>query len=105
MAGQLPPQQDSAISLPASLFRRINDRENVGVFFALYERATLFPVRGGNTDPASPRQTQVGSQILAATVDSSEALVDLEEPVTIVFRLQSTEEMVFYNCSLISMIL
>ena len=86
--GQLPPQQDAAISLPASLFSRVNDRENIGVFFAFYETATLFPVGGGSSDRQAPRQTQVGSRILAATVDSAEELVDLEEPVTIVFRLQ-----------------
>ena len=94
MPGQLPPQQDAAISLPASLFRRVNDRENVGVFFAFYETATLFPVGGGRSDREALRQTQVGSQILAATVDSAEELVDLEEPVTVVFRLQVNDTMV-----------
>ena len=94
MPGQLAPQQDAAISLPASLFRRVNDRENIGVFFAFYETATLFPVGGGRSDREAPRQTQVGSQILAATVDSAEELVDLEEPVTVVFRLQVNDTMV-----------
>ena len=97
MPGQLPPQQDAAISLPASLFRRVNDRENVAVFFAFYETATLFPVGGGSSDREAPRQTQVGSQILAATVDSAEELVDLEEPVTIIFRVQIANNTVRYG--------
>ena len=85
---ELTPQQVGAISLPASLFRRVNDRENVGVFFTFYESATLFPVGGGSSDREALRQTQVGSQVLAATVDSAKELIDLEESVTIVFRLK-----------------
>ena len=72
--GQLSPQLNAAISLPASLFERIDDRENVGVFFAnLHETSTLFPVNGGEfqsagTFSSSSRRTSVGSHILAATV-------------------------------------
>ena len=88
--GELSSDQDAAISLPASLFERVNDEENVGVFFAIYETSTLFPVGRDNavSDGNTIRQTQVGSQIVAATVDSSQELVDLENPVTVVFRLQ-----------------
>ena len=96
--GKLPVEQDAAISLPASLFERVNDQENVGVFFALYETATLFPVGGENSisDGNTTRQTQVGSQVVAATIDSSQELTNLENPVTILFRLQfnSTTEVV-----------
>ena len=90
--GQLSPQQDSAVSLPASLFQRFDDRENVGVFFAFYEKATLFPVGRRNV---SGRQTQVGSQVVAATVNSSNELIDLEDPVILVFRLQLTPGQVY----------
>ena len=92
----MSPRQEAAISLPASLFERIDDQENVGVFFAFYETATLFPVSGGNTDSNATIQTQVGSQIVAATVDSNQDLSNLENPVTIVFRLQlnSTSEVI-----------
>lgn len=86
--GQLSANQDSSISLPASLFKRVNDQESVGIFFALYEMATLFPVGGGRMDLNAPVQTQVGSQVVAATVESSTELVDLEEPVTLAFRRQ-----------------
>ena len=36
--GQLSPQQDAAISLNASL---IDERDNVGIFFALYDTPCL----------------------------------------------------------------
>ena len=85
--GQLPAQQNAAISLPASLFERIDDRLNVGVFFAFYETSTLFSV----DRPTLPRQTVVGSRVLAATVGPSINFQDLDEPVTIVLRLQDTE--------------
>lgn len=87
--GQLLPQQEAAISLPPSLFERLDDRENVGVFFAHYEDTTLFPVRRPNTDVRETNiQTQVGSQIIAATVDSKTQLTNLTEPVLITFRLR-----------------
>ena len=86
--GQLLPQQEATIALPRSLFERFDDRENVGVFFAHYEDATLFPVRRRNTDMRETSiQTQVGSQIVAATVDSETQLTNLTDPVLITFRL------------------
>ena len=101
--GQLSPQQDSVVSLPASLFQRFNDRENVGVFFTFYEKPTLFPVGKRNTDieaPGRDRQTQVGSQVVAATVNSSNELIDLEDPVILVFRLQLTQAQVLTTSTL-----
>ena len=101
--GQLLPQQEAAISLPASLFERVGDRENVGVIFALYENSTLFPVRresgSGSTDVEPTVQTQVGSQIVAATVDSGNELRNLPEPVMITFRLQLRNGTVFITLS------
>ena len=91
MPGQLLPQQDAAISLPASLFGTIADRENVGVFFALYNTPILFPVGGGNSTRArAPRRTEVGSSVLAATVGPGLNFSKLQDNVTVVFRL-STE--------------
>ncbi len=87
----MPPGQDAAIDLPATLFQRVNDQENVGVFFAFYETATLFPIRRQTAETVNDeiiKETEVGSQIVAATVDSSQEITDLENPVTIVFRLQ-----------------
>ena len=90
MPGQLSPQQDAAISLPASLFRTITDREDVGIFFALYNSSALFPVNGGINHNAS-RQTEVGSRVLAATVGPGLNFPNLAENVTIVLRLVTTE--------------
>ena len=84
MAGELSPSQVAAISLPASLFGSISDREDVGIFFALYDSPILFPVDRGN-NPA--RQTQVGSYVLAATVGPGLDFQKLADNVTVVFRL------------------
>ena len=83
--GQLLPQQDAAISLPASLFQTITDREDVGIFFALYNTSTLFPVNRG-LDRSAPRRTEVGSRILATTVGPDLDFPNLEDNITIVFR-------------------
>ena len=90
--GQLSPQLDAAISLPASLFEQIDDRDNVGVFFALHEASTLFPVGGDFSGTFnSSRKTSVGSHILAATVGPGINFQNLDKPVTILFRLQITK--------------
>ena len=89
---QLPPQQDAIISLPASLFKRFDDHEHIGMFFAFYEIVTLFPLARRNN--SSGMATKVGTQVVGATVNTSKSLLDLEEPVTIIFRLQSMQEMV-----------
>ena len=91
---QLSLQQDVAINLPGSLFQQVNDSENVGVFFGRYEAATLFPISGGNTDSSAPRQAQVCSRVLAATVGQNVSIQNLEEPVTVLLRLQNKEGMV-----------
>ena len=90
MAGQLSPQQDAAISLPASLFQTIDGREDVGIFFALYNTSTLFPVSGGINRNAL-RRREVGSRVLAATVGPGLNFPNLEDNVTIVLRLVTTE--------------
>ena len=85
--GQLSAQLDAAISLPASLFKQIDGLTNVGIFFAFYEMSTLFPVGGGFMNRFSLQRT-VGSYILAATVGPGIDFQNLDEPVTIVLRLQ-----------------
>ncbi len=87
--GQLPPQQRAAISLPASLFQRVST-PSVGMFFGLYENATLFPVGGENIDSGAPGQPQVCSHILSATVGQNIDLRNLnsEDPVKLTFRLE-----------------
>jgi hypothetical protein len=92
--GQLPLQLDAAISLPASLFQRINDRLNVGIFFAHYEIPSLFPVARESDGFTLPQQTVIGSDIIASTVGPGLEFQSLDEPVTILLRLQVTEEVV-----------
>ena len=96
ISSQLSPEENSAISLPQSLFQNLNrtNSGNIGVFFGLYEMATLFPVSGGNIDSTAPSQLQVCSQVLAATVGQNMTIRDLEEPITAVLRLQIKEGMV-----------
>ena len=86
--GELSSQLNAAVGLPASLFKRIKDRPNIGVFFAFYESPSLFPVAGGTN---SSRRNVVGSQVLAATVGSGINFRNLSETVTILFRLQVPE--------------
>ena len=95
MPGQLSPQQDAAIRLPPSIFESFNNRASVGVFFGRYEVATLFPIdRGNNNSEPVSRQTQVGSQVLAATVGQNLHLQNLSEPVTVTLKLQNREGLV-----------
>ena len=91
-AGQLTPEDDATINLPSSLFRQIANRSTVGLFFALYNDATLFPVGERNTNNARLIQTQVGSHVLAATVGEGIRFENLEENVTLALRLLSIEE-------------
>ena len=87
--GQLLPQQDAAISLNASLFELVDERDDVGIFFALYDTPILFAVDGGtgniNTDGSI--QTKVGSRVLAATVGPGLNFRSLDDPVIVVLRL------------------
>ena len=87
MPGQLTSQQTAAINLPASLFAIINDRANVGVFFALYNTSILFPVNGGR-NRTQPMRSEVVTDVLAATVGPGIVFQNLEENVTVVLRVQ-----------------
>ena len=83
--GELSSQQNAAIVLPGSLFKRIN-QPTVGAVFGVYESTNLFPVAG--TDYNDSIVTEVGTHILSATVGNTTAhLDDLTEPVTVTLRL------------------
>lgn len=94
---QLTPDQDAAINLPQSVFQQVNDSENVGIFFGRYEAATLFPVDGGTATIGARREAQVCSRVLAATVGQNVSIQNLEQPVTVLLRLQDKEGMVRIN--------
>ena len=89
---QLAPKQDAAINLPPSLFEQINDSSTVGLFFALYNDPTLFPVGKRNTDISGLKQTRVGSPVLATTVGPGISFEYLEDNVTVILRTDIVEE-------------
>ena len=84
-------REGTGIELPASLFQRLGDQlSGVGIFFGLYETATLFPTGGANSDSES-RTTEIYSQVLAATVGQNLTIQNLESPITISFKPQNLE--------------
>ena len=82
----LPPEQSAAINLPASLFRNIDNRSFIGLFFALYDDSTLFPVGNTSRNDGGLLHTRVGSSILATTVGPGITFENLEENVTVTLR-------------------
>ena len=82
-----PPQQEAAIRLPASLFESIQYRDNIGIFFALYDQPTLFPV--STSDDSSARsQIQVGSLVISSTVGGDNFFIEnLSEPVIVTLKI------------------
>ena len=83
-------QGEAAIDLPASLFRDqwLGDRTSIGIFFGLYETASLFPT--GEIKSTS-RTTEIYSYVLAATVGQNLSIKDLKDPVVISFKPQNKE--------------
>ena len=77
--------QVASISLPSSVFDNISGRTEVGVFFALYRKSTLFPIRAREhtTGAVAGRATIVGSSIIAATVGPGLSFSNLQSPVMI----------------------
>lgn len=99
--GQLSPEQTAVIDLPTSIVSKLNNLTDVGIFVGFYETATLFPIN--NTDN-STRYGQVCSSVFAATVGQNLKLEDLEDCVTIAFRLVNkinvVKELCYFNaCS------
>lgn len=96
--GQLSPYQDAGISLPASLFTKINSSKmtNIGMFFGFYENATLFPVGEQSASGREMVQTQVCSRVLAATLGQNINIRNLkpEESVIVTFRLSNKTNIV-----------
>ena len=89
------------ISLPGSVFERINDTNSIGLVFTLYGESTLFPVRNGTNNSAT--MTVVGSRIIAASVaQRNTTFEDLSEPVIILLPLEIGDE-VSVECSNINM--
>ena len=81
-----------SVSLPPSLFQKINDTDtnSTGLVFTLYEKSTLFPVgrKAMSTGLAHTTTTQVGTNIIVATVGRDVVFEDLQDPVTIILQLE-----------------
>ena len=86
--------------MPPSVFEQLNNLPNVGVFFGRYETSALFPVRRNSSNTG--RRTQVGSQVLTATVGQNMPLRNLSEPVTITFNLQTRQGMVSLKSTVVA---
>lgn len=89
----------ASIALPPSLFDRITDREEVGIFFALYDDNTLFPVREDArlAGTSSVAHIVVGSPVVASTVGPRLSFNNLQTPVEINLRLMSSPDTVRNN--------
>ena len=95
---ELSSLQNAAIYLPASLFAQITDQADIGIAVGYYEIATLFSTAVYSPNDASTRQTRVYSNVITATVGRTDSMniQDLEETVTIAFRLQDEVDVVSY---------
>ena len=93
----LSPQQEAAISLPASLFESVQYHDNIGIFFAFYEQSTLFPVNTDDDDSSAPSQVQVGSPVIASTVGGDNSYIEnLGEPVIITLKIVKVSVQCYY---------
>ena len=75
--------QDASISLPSSLFAKLElvNTTKVGMGFTFYETATLFPLPEG-----SPSNLTVGSPVIGALV-AGQSVSDLQDPIMIFLPL------------------
>lgn len=89
----LSPDQNASIHLPASLFAQVKNQTDIGVSVGVYETATLFPVSSRSSAVGSS-QTQVCSNVVTAIVGQSRNIENLEDPVTITFRLNNKTDVV-----------
>ena len=82
----------SSISLPPSLFMQISetDANSTGLVFTVYRRSTLFPVgRKTSSNSMAGTITEVGTNIIAASVGRDAEFENLRDPVMIILRLES----------------
>ena len=77
----LEEDQDVSITLPASLFGRLNTTDVVGIAITFYSDSSLFPLP---EDPSS--NSTIGSPVIGALV-GGQTFSNLSENITIFFRL------------------
>ena len=77
----LAEDQDVSITLPASLFGRLNTTDAVGMAITFYSTSNLFPL-----PEDSPSSLTIGSHVIGALV-GGQTFSNLSEPITIFFLL------------------
>ena len=86
----LSEDETAAAFLPASLFGSVTGRDDLGIFFAVYNIGVLFPIANDtqmHQDTDASVTTVVGSPVLVATVGPGLNFTGLEEPVRILLRM------------------
>ena len=83
-----------SISLPPSLFKQINemDATSTGLVFTVYRRSTLFPVgriRKASSNSMADTIAEIDTNIIAASVGRDAEFENLQDPVVIILRLES----------------
>ena len=84
----------NSITLPGSLFQQLND-DATGVVFTLYQASALFPVGDSARSGLDFTTTEVGTPIITANVGQAAELNDLQENVTVILQLQSSQARVY----------
>ena len=79
----LEEDQNVSITLPPSLFGRLNTTDVVGIAITFYSNTSLFSLP---EDPSSNSTIGIGSPVIGALV-GGQNFSNLSEPITIVFRL------------------
>ena len=83
--------ETAAAFLPASLFRNITDRENIGSFYSVYNMGRLFPITNTAQATNASFTTIVGSPVFATTIGSGLNFSGLVDPVRILLRFNEME--------------
>ena len=94
----------SSISLPGSIFQQVNTTTNsTGLVFTLYRESTLFPVGRRTLSSSNTAVTQVGSQIIAASIVQDTIFENLQDLVTVQLWLELNEMVGDYTCIITSL--
>ena len=89
---ELDTQQDSKITIPATIISDIPDYDAVKIAFAIFTETKLFPLRRDNVSD-NDTNSVVGSQVVSASVAGIADGAILSAPVRISMRLTNTPEL------------
>ena len=91
-ANGLPPNLNSALSLPQEIVKSIGEGEDVRIAFTVYNSPALFPVRNTSQRTTNTVGTVVGSQVVSVSVAGVMEGAVLDAPVTFSLRLTNTPD-------------